>query len=338
MKVAVLMSGGVDSSVAAYLLKEQGHDVVGVHMIHLDGEDTSTVEKVAKRLGIDLKVYDVREQFRKKVIRYFVEEYRKGRTPNPCYFCNRWIKFGVLLDMMKDLNFDAISSGHYARVRDGKLYRALDEKKDQSYFLSSLPRDLLRRLILPLGDLEKERVREIARSLGMEPREESQDVCFLKGKDLKEFLKEQGLEAGRGKFVDRQGNVLGEHEGYFYFTIGQRRGLGVSLGRRVYVTKILPERNEVVLGDKEGAMSRFMEVSSLNFLEDLPGSFEAFVKIRSNFKAQKCFVRIEGDLARVEFDGEAFAVTPGQIAVFYKGEQVVLSGVIEKGYNTLESS
>lgn len=330
MRIAVLMSGGVDSTVAAHLLKEQGHDVVGVHMLHLDDQDVLAVKDAAKKIGVKLFRIDIREEFRKKVIGYFLSEYKKGRTPNPCYFCNRWIKFGLLFEKLREMGYETIASGHYARVQNGKLYKAKDKKKDQSYFLSSLPREILTKVIFPLSEITKDLVRELATNLNLRVKEESQDVCFLKNKNLKAFLQENGLK-GEGYFVNKKGEVLGNHDGYFSFTIGQRRGLGISLGKRVYVVDIIARENKVVLGSKTDVMSSGMIVENLNFLEDLPEKFDASVKIRSNFKEQRCTVHIGDGKAFVSFAQKAFAVTPGQIAVFYWDDQVILSGVIEKG-------
>ena len=331
MKVAALLSGGVDSSVAAYLMKEKGHDVVGVHMIHLQ-EDSKRAKEIAEKLEIDFISFDLRKEFKKEIIDYFVEEYRSGRTPNPCYFCNRKIKFGRLVEPIWN-DFDLIVSGHYAIVENGKLYKAKKEKKDQSYFLSSIEQKKLEKLYFPLGYMEKPEVLLLAEKIGIPRRKESQDVCFLKSKTLKNFMKENGLKLPKGSFVDKHGNEIGKHEGYYNYTIGQRRRLGVSAGKRLYVYKIVPETNTVVLSDKEDIMYKYMEVANLNFLENLPKQFEAMVKVRSNFKEVKALVEIKNERAFVEFKNKVFAVTPGQIAVFYIKDQVVLSGVIEKGYN-----
>lgn len=332
MKVAVLLSGGVDSSVAAYIMKEQGHSLVGVHMVHLDGEDEKRAKAAAEKLNIDFVSFDLREVFKKEIVDYFIEEYKRGRTPNPCYFCNRKIKFGSLIKPIWD-DFDLIVTGHYAVVENEKLYKAKKEKKDQSYFLSSVEKEKLKKLYFPLGYMKKSEVLEIAQRIGIPHGVESQDVCFLRGKSLKDFMRENGIETFQGDFVDKWGNKLGKHHGYYNYTIGQRRGLGISLGRRIYVAKIVPEKNVVVLSDKKDVMYRYMEVSRLNFLEELPSEFEAMIKVRSNFKEVRGMVSVKDSKAFVEFDQEVFAVTAGQIAVFYIENQVVLSGVIEKGYN-----
>ena len=330
MRTAVLMSGGVDSSVAAFLLKKEGHDVFGIHMVHLRNPDERVFE-VARRIGIEVKVVDLREFFKRVIVNYFVNEYRRGRTPNPCYFCNRLVKFGLLFDVADKMGADFIASGHYARVVDGKLYRAFDRSKDQSYFLSSIRRDFFKRIIFPLGEMKKEEVKRIASSeLGVEFESESQDVCFLKGKNLKEFLMEHGVNPGKGKFVYK-GKVVGESAGYAFYTIGQRKGLGISLGKRVYVSSIDPSGNVVILGDKEDVMYDMMIVKELNFLEDVPERFGAEVKIRSNFDPVEAEVEVRGETALVRFKRKVFAVTPGQIAVFYWKDQVIMSGIIEEG-------
>ena len=330
MRIAVLMSGGVDSSIAAFLLKKEGHDVFGIHMVHLQKPNERVLE-VARRIGIEVKIVDLRALFKSTIIGYFTEEYKRGRTPNPCYFCNRLIKFGFLFDVADKMGADLMASGHYARVVDGKLHMAIDRSKDQSYFLSSIRRDFFKRIVFPLGEMRKEEVKRIASSeLGIEFESESQDVCFLKGKSLKEFLMEHGVRPGKGKFVYK-GKIVGESEGYAFYTIGQRKGLGVSLGKRVYVSSIDPKNNLVILGDKEDVMYDMMVVRELNFLEDVPERFEAEVKIRSNFAPAEAEVEIRGDTALVRFKRKVFAVTPGQIAVFYWRDQVIMSGVIEEG-------
>ncbi len=328
MRVALLMSGGVDSTVAAHVLKDEGYDVFGVHMIHLDRPDDRVFE-VSKKLGIDIEIVDVRRKFEEEIIDYFVKEYRAGRTPNPCYFCNRLMKFGILFEKAMELGADLVASGHYARVVDGKLFKAVDDSKDQSYFLSSLKKRYLKKILLPLGDMRKAEVLKLARELGLEFDGESQDVCFLK-EDLKSFLKGKGLDPGPGNFV-MNGKVVGKHDGYAFYTIGQRRKLGLSIGKRVYVVGVNPKRNVVFLGEKEDVMYDMMIVGSLNFLDDVKESFKSEVKIRSNFDAVSASVRIEGNFAVVKFDRRVFAVTPGQIAVFYDGERVLMSGVIERG-------
>lgn len=328
MRVAILMSGGVDSTTAAHMLKGKGFEIFGIHMVHLD-KPNEKVFKVAQELGIELKVLDIREEFKKRIIQYFIDEYRKGRTPNPCYFCNRFIKFGILFEEALKLGADIVASGHYARIINGKLFAAFDKSKDQSYFLSSLRREILKKVTFPLGDVKKEDVMNLARDMGIEFDGESQDVCFLE-KDLRSFLKEKGLNPGAGSFM-MDGKVVGKHDGYAFYTIGQRKGLGLSLGKKVYVSKIDPEKNIVFLGEKDDVMYDMMFVSSLNFLDDVSGEFRSLVKIRSNFNAVGAFVKIMGNSAIVRFDEKVFAVTPGQIAVFYDGEKVVMSGVIERG-------
>jgi len=332
MKVAVLLSGGVDSSIAAYLMKEEGHDVVGVHLVNLQREEQKKAKEIAERLGIGFISFDLREEFRKEIINYFINEYKNGRTPNPCYFCNKKIKFGKLVESIWN-DFDLIASGHYAIAENGKLYKAKKEKKDQSYFLASVEKNKLKKLYFPLGYMEKSEVLSLAEKIGIPYEKESQDVCFLKGKTLKDFMRENGLKLSKGSFVDRHGNKIGKHEGYYNYTIGQRRGLGISAGKRLYVYKIIPETNTVVLSCKEDVMYKYMEVSNLNFLEELPKQLEVTVKVRSNFREVGGFVKIKGGKAFVEFESKVFAVTPGQIAVFYINDQVVLSGVIERGYN-----
>ncbi len=327
MKVAVAISGGVDSAYALYKLKEEGHEVKAFHLILGGWSDVEGAKEVARVLNVDLELIDLKDEFEKLVIDYFVREYESGRTPNPCYFCNRKIKFGIFLEIASKMGFDRVATGHYARVENGLLYRALDKSKDQSYFLSSLSKDQLRKVILPLGNEFKRDVKEKMEKLGVVRGSESQDVCFLQGKSVSEFL-EKRLGRRRGYFIDENGNILGEHEGYYKFTIGQRRGLGVSSNRRLYVKEIKPESGDVVLSGREGVLFDSMIVEDLNVISHLPDMCQ--VKVRSNFKPVDCTVRVKGNRAFVRFAEKVFAVTPGQIAVFYEGDLVLASGVIAR--------
>ncbi|GAV24297.1 UDP-N-acetylmuramate--L-alanine ligase [Carboxydothermus islandicus] len=356
-KVLVAMSGGVDSSVTAALLLEQGYEVVGVTMqiwdpkIEVVGEEyvgccsiyaVNDARRVADRLGIPYYVLNFRELFERKVIDYFTEEYLRGRTPNPCIACNRYIKFDALLKKALSLGMDYMATGHYARVvykKDiGKygLFRGVDRKKDQTYVLYNLTQEMLKRLLLPLGEYTKEQVRELARKYNLvtADKPESQEICFVPDNDYRKFLKERrGEDIKPGNFVDVNGRVLGQHQGYPYYTIGQRKGLGLALGKPYYVVDIRPETNEVVVGEAAEIFSPGLVASDLNFLwfDEIPERFEAQAQIRYNAKPQPAVVeRIGENQVRVTFNEPQRAITPGQAVVFYRGDELLGGGTIEK--------
>ncbi len=332
MRVVVGLSGGVDSTVAAFLLKKKGFDVVGLHLI-IWSDETERTRGIAGELGIEFHVRDVRKQFRETIIDYFVESYRAGLTPNPCAFCNRDIKLRFMLEVADELGARFVATGHYLRVKDGVIYRGIDRAKDQSYFLALVPPHALRRLLTPLGELTKEKVTEIAKDIGVHARvsKESQDVCFLEGTNLVEFLR-QHIGDLEGEIIGPDGKVLGMHKGTHYFTIGQRRKLGVSLGERVYITAIDPAKRQIHLGYT--ARFRFIKVVNLNWLKRQPDSFRAEVKIRQLHRSAPATVKIVGGTAIVEFDEPQWAPTPGQIAAFYIGDMLVGGGVIAEYSNS----
>lgn len=348
-KVIVGMSGGVDSSTAAYLLKEMGYEVEGVSFILYEArlrressyrqvaccsiEAIKEAAIVAGQLGILHTVIDLKEEFLDKVISPFINFYKKGLTPNPCILCNKYIKFPFLLQIASERGASYISTGHYARIKEQGLFKGIDLKKDQSYVLYVLKKEDLKRLILPLGELTKEKVREIARSLNLVAlrRPESQEICFIEERRYSEFLSKL-LEPEEGPVIDiRTGETLKIHKGIFNYTIGQRRGLGISSREPYYVVKIEPEKRAVYVGRKEDAYKREIILSDLNILE--PSAFSqrplrATVKIRSTMKDEPATLYIEGDLMRVIFDSPQWAPAPGQSAVFYDGKQVLGGGVI----------
>lgn len=325
-KVFVALSGGVDSSVAAGLLLECGFDCEGLFMITCDdGEGTqSEAQKIADRLGIKLHILDLRQDF-ERVIVYFCEEYKRGRTPNPCVFCNKYMKFGKLWDFARDKGADFFATGHYARVQktdsDIGLYEGVDEEKDQSYALAMIDKGILPHIILPLGDYTKGQTREMAAKFGLggELRPESQEICFIPHDDYAAVLEGMCPElASRGNIVDSQGKLLGEHDGVHKFTIGQRRGLKVAMGKPYYVTKIEAESNTVTLGPKEEIMHSTLRATGVNWLIEKPDSaLRALVKIRYNDKGVGARVTAEKDHVLVEFDVPMAAITPGQLAAFY---------------------
>lgn len=339
------MSGGVDSSVVAALLAQQGHEVIGVTM-RLWGvdEDSARAVESAKEscalLGITHKVLDVRETFKTEVINYFLEEYAAGLTPNPCIRCNEQIKFGILLRFMDLVHGERLATGHYARVLlDGKtgryvLSRSADHNKDQSYFLYRLDQKRLSMSMFPLGDMTKAEVRDIARKLGLPSaeREESQEVCFVPDDDYRGFVECEKPDAvHEGSFVDKKGNVLGTHRGVAFYTIGQRKGLGVSspLGRR-YVIDRNPETNVITLGDESDLMRDGCIVGMLNWIavERLDGPTAADVVLRYRGMPVPSELEQEGGKVRIKFTRPDSGFSPGQSAVFYHGDVVLGGGVM----------
>ncbi len=349
------MSGGVDSSVAAYELKRQGHDVIGVTIKTWPKEECGqTGEKlccsleavqfarsVAEDLGIRYYVTDLSEEFAKEIKTYFAQEYSRGRTPNPCIYCNSKIKFGYLLNKARMLGAEKLATGHYARIirADGNYYLAegVDKKKDQSYFLYDIPRDVLSSIEFPLGGYTKEKVRKIALEQGLmtAQRPSSQDICFTSaGGDYREYLHERGIKAFiQGDILDTEGSVVGKHMGIANYTVGQRKGLGLSFPEPVYVLKIDPERNIIVVGSKEQAMHKKIRIGGINrlTLDKFSKEEELDVKIRYATAKSPAIVTSKGkDEAIVEFKDPQFAPTPGQAAVFYREEIVVGGGWIEE--------
>lgn len=354
-RVVLAMSGGVDSSVAACLLKREGYDVVGLFMrtgVHHpedhDGPDrkkgccsaidASDARRVADRLDIPFYALDFEEDFG-RIMDYFVDEYTRGRTPNPCVVCNTWLKFGKLWSYGKQIGADFIATGHYARVlRDGgaaELHRALDPDKDQSYVLHGLRRSILDHLLLPIGGLRKDEVRALARQegLGVAEKPDSVEICFVPDNDHARFIHERRPELqSAGPIVDTAGNVLAQHDGIERFTIGQRKGLGFGSDRRRYVLEIVPDTHTVVIGDKEELLAAGLEASQVNWLIEPPaGPLRCQVKIRYRHQAAPASVEaLPTAAARVHFDEPQSAVSPGQAVVFYDGERVLGGGWIEK--------
>jgi tRNA-specific 2-thiouridylase len=324
-KVFVAISGGVDSSTAAAVLLEQGYEVTGIFMLTCDASRFAKIKAAqsAKILGITLHVLDMRGEFQ-KVLDYFCNEYRQGRTPNPCVVCNRLIKFERLSRFAKENGAQYFSTGHYVRVRqtgDGfGLYESPSEK-DQSYALAMIDKKILPYLIFPMGDYTKEQTRKLSRQFGLSTSEhkESQEICFIPDDDYISLLEKLAPELARdGDIIDSSGKVLGTHHGIHRYTIGQRRGLRVAMGRPYYVVRIDAENNTVTLGPKEELMHRKLVANSVNWLMDpLDSSFRAKVKIRYNDKGSPATVHIRGEQIEVQFDTDASAITPGQLAAVY---------------------
>ena len=352
-RVLLGMSGGVDSSVAAYLLKEQGHDVIGVTMKVWPQDCVSRAEDkccgpqavadargVAHTLGIPHYVVDEANEFEKLVIDYFSSEYKAGRTPNPCVMCNEKLKFGNLLTKARALGATHIATGHYARnERDNagraSLLKAVDARKDQSYFLFSLRQDQLAHTLLPLGGLTKPETRAIAKKMGLKTynKEDSQEICFVPGNDYTAFLKSHlgEKEFHPGGIYFKDGTKMGDHEGIEFYTVGQRKGLGGGHGRPVYVIDIDAPAQRVIVGDYDDLLRRDCFLSQTNWEGELAGPIEITTKIRYNYSEVRAIVHpLPGNRARLEFLEPQRSVSPGQAAVCYVGDRVIGGGWIER--------
>ena len=346
-RVLMGMSGGIDSTAACLMLQEQGYEVVGVTMrvfdlvSQLDSEGMprfiAEAREVADRLGIEHHVADEREGFRSKIVQYFIDEYMQGRTPNPCVMCNPLFKFRVLAEWADRLDCAYIATGHYVQTvcEEGHYYIVTgdDPQKDQSYFLWGIDQKVLARCIFPLGGWKKPDVRQYLADKGfaLKAKEgESMEVCFIEG-DYRDFLREYCPEidsqVGQGKFVDAAGRTLGVHQGYPYYTIGQRKGLGIALGKPVYVLKLNPDKNTVMLGDAQDLVTRYMLVEQMKMVdaERFESEEGLSVRIRYRSKSVPCSIvrEVEDGRVLVRFDEEVSAVTPGQSAVFYVGNRLV---------------
>lgn len=336
-RVLVAMSGGVDSSAAVYLLREQGYDCVGATM-ELYGTPAETLEDAraaAERMGIPHHVLPLCREFEERVIGRFVEGYRRGETPNPCVDCNRFLKFGLLHRKARELGCDYLATGHYARIlEDGaggwRLCKAADLGRDQSYVLYPIPRELLGRTLFPLGGLTKAQAREMAERAGLAnaQKRDSQDICFIPDGDYLAFLERYtGQSFPAGDIVDLEGRVVGRHRGAAGLTIGQRRGVGVSSPGRIYVCAKCMEDNTVTVGPEESLYSTGCAARDWNWLVEPPEQpFDALVKTRYRQREQPVRVVPEGDRVRLEFAQPQRAVTPGQAAVVYGGDGAVLGG------------
>lgn len=353
-KVLIAMSGGVDSAVTAHLIQKSGYDAVGATMnlycpdkvLHMDknglmiGDDIEDAKAVACRVGIPHMVLDYEDSFRSLVVDAFVADYEAGKTPNPCVVCNRTLKFGKMFETANNIGAEFLATGHYARIeRDNSgrylLRRATDLSKDQSYVLYMLKQSQLSRIIFPLGEYTKAQVREIAAELGFvnAHKGDSQDICFIPDGDYASFIQRYtGKQYPSGHFINMQGDILGTHRGLIHYTIGQRKGLGIALGRPAFVCRKDPLSNTVTLSDNEALFSDSVVVRNISWIPfdrlDRPMKLQA--KIRYNMQAQPATVeQIDEDLVRLAFDQPQRAITPGQSAVFYDGEYVIGGGIID---------
>lgn len=346
-RIAVAVSGGVDSSVAALLLKDQGHEVVGITMCLgvaaeeggrtkcCGPQEIEDARRVCAILDIPHYTMDFSGDLEEGVVKPFVEEYRSGRTPNPCVACNRFIKFGTLLGKATAMGFDCLATGHYAGIerRDGKplLMRSAEARKDQTYFLHAMRRETLERVRFPLAALTKEQVRRLAREKGLpvSDKQESQDICFIPREGYGVFLRSRGIEMKPGEFVDRRGTLVGGHGGSARYTLGQRARLGGRTGDPLYVLDIDAKNNRVVVGDKADLLAPGLVADRVNLLADeLPE--RAVAKIRYAHRGAACRVNLDGGMLRVVFDEPQEAITPGQSVVLYDGDIVLGGGIIQE--------
>ena len=384
-RVVAAMSGGVDSSVAAALLQNQGYEVIGITMCFglkesdkkrpscCGIEGIEDARRVAHKLGISHYVLNFDKALEEKVIKNFISEYLSGRTPNPCIRCNQYLKFGTLLAKARSLGAEYLATGHYSRIefdKNKKIFRlkkAKDKFKDQSYFLYRITQKQMAQSLMPLGNLTKGRVRKIALDLGLSVADKpaSQEICFIPDDDYREFLQHRltppflrgsrsnkekagltrifktGIDTDikSGLILDTKGNILGKHKGIPFYTIGQREGLGIALGYPVYVTKIDAENNTIIAGKKEEVLSYGLIAGDLSFTHKaIKRAVALSVKIRYNHKEVSSRIIPSGrNRVKAVFSKPQFAVTPGQSAVFYKGDEVVGGGIIEKGLNHAEA-
>ena len=355
-KVVVAMSGGIDSSVAAALLKDKGFEVIGITMQIWDrprgfgGDGIKDAKRVAGRLKIPHYLLDLRDVFKKKIISDFCKEYNQGRTPNPCIRCNQYIKFDTLLKKAKELNADYIATGHYAKIEFDRqknsytLRKGIDTKKDQSYVLYMMSQNQLKHILMPLGEFKKNQVRQIAKDkkLPVADKEESQEICFIPDNNYGEFLKENiRREAKPGPVVNKDGKVIGEHKGIVFYTIGQRKGIGIADRHPLYVVAINKKTNTIVVGKKEEVYGRELIADKVKFINmkrlEKPMKLEA--KIRYLHKASPAMlIPLAKGKVKVKFNQPQWAITPGQAVVFYslrgkKGDVVIGGGTIMKRIN-----
>lgn len=342
--VIVAMSGGVDSSVALSLLIENGYSVKGVTMQngYLSPEEMKKAEQVANKFKIDWEILSVEKEFEDKVINPFILAYKNGLTPNPCAICNKTIKFGFLFDIIQNRYPDSFyATGHYALITKENnsffIKEAKDERKDQSYFLGTIRPEILHRLIFPIGNYQKNEIIDYAKKRGFVSGNvsESQDICFIHDNDYKQFMINMGIEKTNGEIIHENGEVLGNHQGIFHYTVGQRRGLGISYTEKLFVKEIFPEKNTILLAPLEKMYSKELLASNINSFVTKKQIFELSkkmlkCKVKSGKQKSDCHIKILDDKLVVLFEEDIFAITPGQLCVIYNKGLIMLSGIIEK--------
>ncbi|RPJ79178.1 MAG: tRNA 2-thiouridine(34) synthase MnmA [Deltaproteobacteria bacterium] len=353
-KIAVAISGGIDSLTTAFLLKQEGHDVMGIHFVtgfeteqidlpdlsgrHLNNPSSQNkIKKIEDQLGIPIAILDCRKEFQEKVVHYFNSAYVMGQTPNPCLICNPQIKFGVLLNYTKSLGAGTLATGHYVKKQPGPdgifhLFKGDDPQKDQSYFLAFLSQMQLADACFPLGSMHKTTVKKIASENGLRPvkDKESQDICFIHGKSYIDFLHDQNVMLKPGIITDKQGNVLGEHKGLHHFTIGQRRGINCPSSAPYYVIQIEAKNNRIIVGEKQDLYSSGCIVKDINWIIQ-PSSFPITCCVKIRYQHEPAPATIDTDDAkqlRIHFQTPQLSVTPGQGAVFYQENEVIGGGWI----------
>ena len=338
-KVLLGMSGGVDSSVSAIILQKQGYEVIGLTMILCGNEQSTAIEdarKVCEKLNIEHHVVNLRKEFKKNVIDNFIYSYIQAKTPNPCIECNKYMKFGEFYKIAQSLGCDYIATGHYAKIEYSEKYKEYvltksnSEKKDQTYFLYGIDKDILPKIIFPLAEFEdKTEIRKIAEENGLivAKKKDSQEICFIPNNDYISFLKNNDIKDKKGKIVLRSGEILGEHNGIVNYTVGQRKGLGISYKEPLYVLELNNIKNEVVVGTENELYSNNLEANELNFLLniDLTKPIEIKAKIRYRAKEAEAILNIKNEIAKVTFKEPQRAITSGQSIVFYK-DNIVLGG------------
>ena len=335
-KVLIGMSGGVDSSVAAIILKNKGYEVIGATMVLFDTNDNQNIidaKEVCDILNIKHYIIDLKKEFKEKVINNFIECYIEGKTPNPCIECNKYLKFGYLYDKAKELGCDYIATGHYAKIVDGKLYKSDVLDKDQTYFLYKIDKKILNNILLPLENYtDKNEIRKIAEkyNLPIKEKKDSQEICFIP-KNYTSFLEENlNKLSPKGKFILKNGTIIGEHKGIMYYTIGQRKGLGISYSKPLYVIEIDKNNNTIVLGDEKDLYKKELIATNINLLVDeLPNKLEGKVRYRSTCSSCNVILLNENEM-KVIFDSPQKSITIGQSIVLYNKNQCIGGGIIKE--------